>query len=288
MAISLSNKIILIPAGIILASSLALKYMPFNPYALAEVHTSLRLKSFIETKGIPSNLYVHGTNSPERLKEYTKYYKNFEMDVFVGDDRLDIFHYPEHSSIGFDINHFFELRLNQTGNYWLDIKNLTVENSLMVKEKIKILLEKYPDLAIENFIIESKNPTAIAAISKLGFNSSYYLPSSLKNKNDLFSCQEKLIDQVITNINNNSIKIISFPVSQSNVVSTCILPFVGDVEMASWSGSINDINNVEISQYRVYMVDHYLSTSIQRESRLLNKVVNKGKLLVNNLQNNLK
>ena len=50
MAISQNNKIILIPAVIILASFLALKHMPFNPYALAEVHTSMRLKSFIENR----------------------------------------------------------------------------------------------------------------------------------------------------------------------------------------------------------------------------------------------
>lgn len=288
MAISQNNKIMLLPAVIILASFLALKNMPFNPYALAEVHTSMRLKSFIETQGIPSNLYIHGTNSPERLIEYSKYYKNFEMDVFVGDDKLDIFHYPEHSSIDFDINHFFELRQNQPGNYWVDIKNLTVENSSVVKEKIEIIIEKYPDLSVKNFIIESKNHTAIAAISKLGFNSSYYLPSSLINNNEFFNCQEKVIDEVIKTINNNLIKIVSFPVSQSDVVNTCILPFVGDVEMASWSDSIDDTINLDLSQYKVFMVNHSLSTSVREKSRLVNKVINKATIFINKVRYKVK
>ena len=58
--------------------------------------------------------------------------------------------------------------------------------------------------------------------------------------------------------------------------------------MASWSDSIDDTINLDLSQYKVFMVNHSLSTSVREESRLVNKVINKATIFINNVRYKVK
>ena len=158
----------------------------------------------------------------------------------------------------------------------------------MLNNQIELIANKYPAVLINDFIVESKNPIAIETVSKFGLNSSYYLPSSLKKNNELISCKEMIIEQVIKNINNYRIKMISFPISQSNVVTRCILPFVSEVDIASWSGSIENIIDLDINQYEVFMVDHYTTVDEQNGFRSIIKGINNVKVCINRARSKLK
>nr|ACV04081.1 hypothetical protein pVAE259_00035 [Vibrio alginolyticus] len=63
---------------------LVLKSLPYNPYPFENLDAEVTLPESIDVPEFIKNVYVHGTNSEKRLREYEKFYENFELDVNVG------------------------------------------------------------------------------------------------------------------------------------------------------------------------------------------------------------
>ncbi|MCF6308436.1 MAG: hypothetical protein L3J09_10825 [Flavobacteriaceae bacterium] len=135
----------------------------------------------VEFIGNYHKIWAHRVDSKEKLKAALLFYDGVELDlVFKANENvLDVNHPPTKS-----INLSFENYLSEIENepyLWLDIKNLTAENSELILSKlIKVLNKK--KYSFKKVLIETRYPEALPIFTKEGFITSYYLPFGLHNK----------------------------------------------------------------------------------------------------------
>ena len=120
-------------------------------------------------------IWVHRTNSRGILAEVNHTYAGVETDVDFFDSlgKFDINH-PPAQSIGLDLYDFLKANNNKNLKFWLDMKNLRVENDSIEFSKLDSivnLLGYHP----ENFIIESGDPSSTFIFLQHGYKTSYYL-----------------------------------------------------------------------------------------------------------------
>ena len=228
----------------------------YNPYLNESVVTSEELNVFLNGKLIPNNIFVHGTNSSKRLLEYEKYYNNFELDIFISEDNLDIYHYPEHASIGFYLNDFFDIKSNKTGKYWLDVKNLTINNVGIIDGVLSNIIKDMENVSMEDFLVESKNPEALFKLSSIGYKTSLYLPTEYTESK---ICPKKHhTTQLIKQIEKFDIKTISFHQSATHIVQKCLINNYKEMNYLTWNESVYNIDNIDTSDYEMYIINHHL------------------------------
>ena len=88
---------------------------------------------------------------------------------------LDVNHPPD-ISIGLSFSEYLKtINKNNKPFLWLDIKNLSLKNSENIKHLIQETCanNQYP---YHKILIESSDPESLVNFSKLGFQTSYYLP----------------------------------------------------------------------------------------------------------------
>ncbi|MFK5982914.1 MAG: hypothetical protein QM499_08380 [Flavobacteriaceae bacterium] len=135
----------------------------------------------VEFIGYYHKIWAHRVDSKEKLKAALLFYDGVELDLVykANENVLDVNHPPKKS-----INLSFENYLSVIENepyLWLDIKNLTAENSkLILSRLIKVLKQK--NYSFNKIIIETRYPEALPIFTKEGFITSYYLPFDLRNK----------------------------------------------------------------------------------------------------------
>ncbi|WP_114766747.1 hypothetical protein [Vibrio rhodolitus] len=218
------------------------------------IEDPIALSLFFERYTLPDHVYAHRTNSPARAKLYANYYQAFEFDAIWDSNlnTLDIFHYPEHSSMQFYFDQLLAL-VPANSRLWLDLKNLTPDNKQAIVEYLNHL---FPKDQRKRLVIESKNGGELSVFKRAGYKTSYYLPSA----NKLPGCDEhSLVQQVIANVNQWDNDYISFPYTQQSFVDKCLLPKVREIEQLSWGGLPFAIPNGALSRYSGYIVDHSIN-----------------------------
>ncbi len=129
-------------------------------------------------------IFPHRVNSMERFQYLYNEFSGFECDIII-DPVHNVFyiaHDPEGiSSLTWD--HLLE-KDGQKKMFWLDVKNLTVENAGSFYRHIDLLDDKYD---IKNrIIIESGNPVPLKQIADSGYLTSLYFPV-IDSSNTLYS-----------------------------------------------------------------------------------------------------
>lgn len=258
--------------------------LPYNPYPFEDVATNEQLELFLKENIIPSNVYVHATNSPERLREYEMYYDKFEMDIFISKDNLDIYHYPEHSSIGFFLSDFFNIKnKKEKSKYWLDVKNLTLDNVDIIDGVLSKLIKGTNYVDKSDFLIESKNASALSKLSNMGYLTSFYLPSDYTHP---LPCPNKsYTTQLLSQIEEHDIKIISFPYSGKETVKVCLITDDIDMIFLTWNGSVDKINVPDVMDYEMYIINHHLHES--ENTSAINKLNMRIKNIINKVLYNV-
>jgi hypothetical protein len=137
----------------------------------------------VEFIGYYHKIWAHRVDSKEKLKAALLFYDGVELDlVFKANENvLDVNHPPTKS-----INLSFENYLSEIENepyLWLDIKNLTSENSELILSKLIKVLNEH-NYSFKNVLIETRYPEALPIFTKEGFITSYYLPFGLHKKSD--------------------------------------------------------------------------------------------------------
>ena len=221
-------------------------------------NTDKELHSFLVNTEIPSNIYVHATNSRERVVEYKKYYTNFELDVFIDSKTgmLDIYHFPEDTSTGFYLDALLGLLDKPSGNkFWLDVKNLTPQNLSIFNAALSKIIDDF-SLKKSDFLVESHNNESLAALNKLGYSTSFYLPASFTVRKECPSDGDTLV--IIENIKRNKNSYISFPLVALPLIDACLMPHLGNLGMLSWASSAKYISSEIATQFDMFIIDHTL------------------------------
>ncbi len=135
----------------------------------------------VEFLGYYQKIWAHRVDSKEKLKAALLFYKGVELDLVykAHENFLDINH-PPAKSINLSFKNYLS-EINTDTYLWLDIKNLTLENSELILTRIVSVLNQrnYP---FDKILIETRYPEALPIFTKKGFITSYYLPFSLHTK----------------------------------------------------------------------------------------------------------
>lgn len=87
-------------------------------------------------------LWLHRCNSIEKLNEKYGDYTNVELDLCFRDSVFDVTHDID-SSFGLNVEKYFAFFALHEGKMWLDLKNLTLENSDAVLAALADLTKRY-------------------------------------------------------------------------------------------------------------------------------------------------
>ena len=233
--------------------------LPNNRYAYEVVKTPKILVEKIKS-GLPDNVYVHATNSPQRALEYSKFYSNFELDIYINqkENILDIMHWPSDSSINFHLEKLIEITKESSDpHYWLDIKNLNINNLDTLNMHINKILVKNKNIKKDNFLIESSNYIALGMMKEMGYKTSAWirLPRGECLKGD------KLIE--LTELLHNNSDYYSFPLSVANKIEQCLTSIIDQKPTLTWSNDgFNSINFNNEEEYKMFVIDHFYERSI--------------------------
>jgi hypothetical protein len=136
------------------------------------------------TSKLRSKIWAHRVNSIEKLNEVNEIFNGVEFDVVFleAENRFDVNH-PPTKSIGLSLlKYLTSIKNTSTNQFWVDFKNLTSEN--MNKSLLKLdSICQITKIKRKQFIIESTNPEHLELFQDLGYQTSFYLPTSLCNAN---------------------------------------------------------------------------------------------------------
>ena len=138
-------------------------------------------------------LWLHRCNSIEKLNEKYGDYTNVELDVCFRDSVFDVTHDID-SSFGLNVEKYFAFFALHEGKMWLDLKNLTLENSDAVLAALSDLTKRY-GVDRSRLIVESRTHKALRKLTKAGFYTSCYVdfaPPSELSDTDLSLCLDTL------------------------------------------------------------------------------------------------
>lgn len=125
----------------------------------------------------PVKMWVHRTNSAEKLNALFDKFGGFELDVVFhneGGGYFDVTH-PPAPSIGLTLDKYFSSQpAIATKCFWLDFKNLTPEDAELALKRLNATADKFK--LKKRLIVESPNPELLGGFSEAGFYTSFYLP----------------------------------------------------------------------------------------------------------------
>jgi hypothetical protein len=122
--------------------------------------------------------WLQRVNSVGKLLEFEGQFSGFEIDLAYENGILDVGD-PNVPSIGLNLIELIgSLKNPESKRYWLDLKNLTLEN---VEDIIGELMALTLELKLEptQFIVESQNIELLAMINNKGFLTSFFIPQGM-------------------------------------------------------------------------------------------------------------
>jgi heptose-I-phosphate ethanolaminephosphotransferase len=139
-----------------------------------------------------SKVWCHRVNDKKRLNEAKVYCTGFEIDVVYQTEGLFDVKHPPAERIGLRLKQLIKSTLQPSKyNYWLDFKNLTIQNSSDASNQLLLLSKEFN--CTENIIVESACIECLPHFDSLGFKTAYYLPFLHDmNEKDLASSLAKI------------------------------------------------------------------------------------------------
>lgn len=119
-------------------------------------------------------IWLHRTNTPEKLLEFANEYNGFECDVLLrGDSIFDITH-DEPVTFGISADRYFPLLQANSRRLWFDFKNLNASNVQTALSFFEIQCDKY-QIDKRRLIIEGSDPEALRIFREAGFYTAFYV-----------------------------------------------------------------------------------------------------------------
>jgi hypothetical protein len=134
----------------------------------------------LELLGYYSKVGAHRVNSIEKLNSAEKYFDIIELDLvyYKENDFMDVNH-PPAQSINLKLkNYILAMKGKEKPFLWLDIKNLTENNSTEILNKLQKVFSEF-NYPLSKVLVETQYPEALTLFIKNGFKGSYYLPYGL-------------------------------------------------------------------------------------------------------------
>lgn len=157
----------------------------------------------------PEKIWLHRCNSVEKLVEKHDKYPNIEVDiVFRENGKFDVTHDLD-KSYGLDLRAYCLFMQKLGGRMWLDIKNMTEENSRVMLDALEQLLDLY-HISKENLIIESSSWKPLALFTRNGYYTSFYVPFDKPSRLDDEQIQD-CIEDLQEIVDSKAVKALSFP-----------------------------------------------------------------------------
>lgn len=127
-------------------------------------------------------LWLHRTNSLEKLHEKEARFPNFELDlVFRDNGTFDVTHDAD-TTFNLSLRHYMPHISRHRSHVWLDVKNLNPQNAAYALRCLNTLLHTY-HARKEQFIVETRNLQALSTFTAAGYYTSCYVdfphPSTL-------------------------------------------------------------------------------------------------------------
>lgn len=130
-------------------------------------------------------IWLHRTNSPEKMKEFAGEYNGFECDVLLRSDSLIDVTHDEPVSYGISAESFFPLLQHNTRNLWFDFKNLNSDNAVAALNLFEKWCDRY-DIDKRRLILEGSDTYALSLFHDHGFYTAYYVRMEEgRNLNDI-------------------------------------------------------------------------------------------------------
>ncbi|WP_299054358.1 hypothetical protein [uncultured Polaribacter sp.] len=131
-------------------------------------------------------IWAHRVNSIEKLNSSLNYFDGIELDLVYNFEKniFDVNHPPDESKGLNFVDYINAIENNSLPFIWLDIKNINKKNVDQILKKL-LLIFKSKEYPLNKILIESKNANLLLQFEKVGFKTSFYLPSNLNKKNSL-------------------------------------------------------------------------------------------------------
>ena len=171
----------------------------------------------IESTGFSNKIWAHRVNSIEKLNSALNHFDGVELDL-VYNNKKDLFdvNHPPSKSIGLTFEVYLNAIKKQQFPYlWLDLKNLSKENSISILNKL-LYLFKSKNYPFHKILIESRQSNELLIFEKEGFKTSFYLPPNLNEKDRL--SLSKSIFEIKTILNNQPNIAISTSFEDYNII----------------------------------------------------------------------
>jgi hypothetical protein len=139
--------------------------------------TTNRSWTKLKTNGklkIQEKIWLHRTNHPDKFNKYADSYTGFELDININESGryFEVYHEPEKPT-GIDFADYLKQRRAKQKSFWLDCKNLDMDNAALA---IKILDQLDKTYHIKNrILVESRHMDAVKLIRIAGYNTVLYL-----------------------------------------------------------------------------------------------------------------
>lgn len=175
-----------------------------------------RRNSFIlDSLNMLSRVFPHRVNSIGKLKEiFYNGHTSFEVDlIFRQGMEMDYF------EVGHDDTSLSGMKLEELLSYtnnipfekiWLDIKNLNDKNISAIIKHLTKLDQKF-NIRKKAIVESSTTSISFSNIAKLGFQTSYYLPTDIKNLDP--KMRSIKANEIASQINKQAVKAISFDIA---------------------------------------------------------------------------
>lgn len=156
-------------------------------------------------------IWLHRTNSIEKLHEFEQEYKNFECDVlFLTDSATFEIGHDEPS--GEPLKPYLDfLGANPDRELWLDLKNLNESNCIQAETTLTGLLAQR-DVDKDQLIIESRDWKALHHFTQEGYYTSCYLDIPHIDELSDAECLHRL-DSIQQIAHSGAVSALSFPAS---------------------------------------------------------------------------
>ncbi len=131
------------------------------------------LNRSIFNRVVKEKIWLHRTNSKQKLEYYFNKYDGFEFDIFFSGDKNDIFCGHEINDKNISLKHQLEAysTVNDKG-LWLDLKNLNKENKYIFFEEINKIINEI-GISKDVVFIESDDIESLQIFSQNGYNTTF-------------------------------------------------------------------------------------------------------------------
>lgn len=140
-------------------------------------------------------LWLHRTNSLEKMEEKEARFPNYEIDLIYRESTgtFDVTHDPD-TTFHLSLDAYLHSVKMDSDSVWLDIKNLNERNAKAARQRLELLCQKY-EIPRRHFIVETRNLNALEHFTKAGFYTSYYVDFPKPSELD-----DEAIDTCITHL----------------------------------------------------------------------------------------